>query len=128
MPLIEARRPAWVSAGGELVALDEQDRGDWDAALIAEGHRLVRECLAAATAGVAPGRYQILTAINALHTSARDMGDTDRSGRRPLRATRPPRPVADHRPQPGRHGRRTRRPGGGDGRRRPPSRGLPHLR
>ncbi|MFI7462223.1 RNA polymerase sigma factor [Nonomuraea sp. NPDC049646] len=77
MLLTEARRPARVSAGGELVALDEQDRGAWDAAMIAEGHRLVRERLAAAAAGVAPGRYQILAAINAVHTSARDMRDTD---------------------------------------------------
>jgi RNA polymerase sigma-70 factor, ECF subfamily len=77
MLLIEARRPARVSASGELVALDEQDRGSWDTALIAEGHRLVRERLAAAAAGVAPGRYQILAAINAVHTSARDMLDTD---------------------------------------------------
>ena len=28
-------------------------------------------------AGVAPGRYQILAAINAVHTSARDVRDTD---------------------------------------------------
>jgi RNA polymerase sigma-70 factor (ECF subfamily) len=34
----------------------------------------VRERLAA---GVAPGRYQILAAINAVHTSARDVRDTD---------------------------------------------------
>ena len=74
MLLTEARRSARVSAGGELVTLDEQDRGAWDAALIAEGHRLVRERLAA---GVAPGRYQILAAINAVHTSARDVRDTD---------------------------------------------------
>jgi RNA polymerase sigma-70 factor (ECF subfamily) len=74
MLLIEARRAARVSASGELVALDEQDRGAWDAAMIAEGHRLVRERLAA---GVAPGRYQILAAINAVHTSARDVRDTD---------------------------------------------------
>ena len=77
MLLTESRRNARVSAGGELVALDEQDRGSWDAALIAEGHRLVRERLAAAAAGIAPGRYQILAAINAVHTSARDMRDTD---------------------------------------------------
>ena len=77
MLLIEARRTARVSASGELVTLDEQDRGRWDAALIAEGHRLVRERLAAAAAGVAPGRYQILAAINAVHTSARDVRDTD---------------------------------------------------
>ncbi|MCO5986126.1 RNA polymerase sigma factor [Actinoallomurus spadix] len=77
MLLTEARRPARVSAGGELVALAEQDRGAWDTGLIAEGHRLVRERLAAAAAGAAPGRYQILAAINAVHTSARDMRDTD---------------------------------------------------
>jgi RNA polymerase sigma-70 factor (ECF subfamily) len=77
MLLIEARRDARVSRGGELVALGEQDRGAWDAALIAEGHRLVRERLAAAATGVAPGRYQILAAINAVHTSARDVRDTD---------------------------------------------------
>ena len=74
MLLTEARRPARVSASGELVTLDEQDRGSWDAALIAEGHRLVRERLAS---GVAPGRYQVLAAINAVHTSARDIRDTD---------------------------------------------------
>jgi RNA polymerase sigma-70 factor, ECF subfamily len=77
MLLTEARRTSRVSANGELIALDEQDRGAWDAALIAEGHRLVRDRLAAAAAGVAPGRYQILAAINAVHTSARDMRDTD---------------------------------------------------
>ncbi len=74
MVLTDARRAARVSAGGELVALGEQDRGTWDVAMVAEGHRLVRERLAS---GVAPGRYQILAAINAVHTSARDVRDTD---------------------------------------------------
>jgi len=74
MLLTEARRTARVSANGELVTLGEQDRGTWDAALIAEGHRLVRERL---VARVAPGRYQILAAISAVHTSARDVRDTD---------------------------------------------------
>jgi RNA polymerase sigma-70 factor (ECF subfamily) len=74
MLLTEARRTARVSASGELVPLDEQDRRAWDAALIEEGHGLVRERLAA---GEAPGRYQILAAINAVHTSAREMRDTD---------------------------------------------------
>ncbi len=74
MVLSDARRTARVSAGGELVTLDEQDRGAWDATLIAEGHRLVRERLAS---GAAPGRYQLLAAINAVHTSAREMRDTD---------------------------------------------------
>ena len=74
MLLTEARRTARVSATGELVTLAEQDRGTWDAALIAEGHGLVRERLAAR---VAPGPYQILAAIGAVHTSARDVRDTD---------------------------------------------------
>ncbi|MBV1856533.1 RNA polymerase sigma factor [Catellatospora tritici] len=74
MLLTEARRPARVSAGGELVTLGEQDRGAWDRALIAEGHALVRARLAT---GQAPGRYQILAAINAVHTDARDIRDTD---------------------------------------------------
>jgi RNA polymerase sigma-70 factor (ECF subfamily) len=76
MLLTKARRTVRVSGSGELVTLDEQDRRAWNAALIAEGHRLVRERLAAA-AGVAPGRYQILAAISAVHTSARDIRDTD---------------------------------------------------
>lgn len=74
MLLTEARSTARVSASGELVTLVEQDRGTWDAALIAEGHQLVRERLAAR---IAPGRYQILAAISAVHTSARDVRDTD---------------------------------------------------
>ena len=65
MLLIEARRSARVSSLGELVPLPEQDRGVWDGALISEGHALVRERLAS---GVAPGRYQLLAAINAVHT------------------------------------------------------------
>jgi RNA polymerase sigma-70 factor (ECF subfamily) len=74
MLLIEARRTARVAATGELVRLDEQDRELWDASLVAEGHRLVRERLAA---GQAPGRYQILAAINAVHASANHARDTD---------------------------------------------------
>jgi RNA polymerase sigma-70 factor (ECF subfamily) len=74
MLLTEARRAARVSPSGELVTLDEQDRGAWDRELIAEGHALVRARLAS---GQAPGRYQILAAINAVHTDARDVRDTD---------------------------------------------------
>jgi RNA polymerase sigma-70 factor, ECF subfamily len=78
MLLTEARRAARVSASGELVTLDQQDRGAWDAELIAEGHALIRERLAAVSAGQGrPGRYQILAAINAVHTSVRDVRDTD---------------------------------------------------
>ena len=74
MLLTEARRTARLSARGELVPLGEQDRGAWDRALIAEGHALVRARLAS---GQAPGRYQVLAAINAVHTDARDARDTD---------------------------------------------------
>jgi RNA polymerase sigma-70 factor (ECF subfamily) len=74
MLLIEARRTTRVSAHGELVTLDQQDRGSWDLALIEEGHALVRERLAS---GEAPGRYQVMAAINAVHTDARDARDTD---------------------------------------------------
>ena len=78
MLLIEARRSARVSADGELVPLTEQERGAWDRALIEEGHRLVRERLDAVALGDgAPGRYQVLAAINAVHTDARDARDTD---------------------------------------------------
>jgi RNA polymerase sigma-70 factor (ECF subfamily) len=70
--LTEARRTARVRHG-QLVPLDEQDRGAWDRALIGEGHALVRECLAINR----PGRYQILAAINAVHTDAPTSSDTD---------------------------------------------------
>jgi RNA polymerase sigma-70 factor, ECF subfamily len=70
--LIEARREARVR-GGELVRLDDQDRGGWDRSLIAEGHELVRECLEINR----PGRYQILAAINAVHTDAPTADATD---------------------------------------------------
>ncbi|HEX3191766.1 MAG TPA: DUF6596 domain-containing protein, partial [Streptosporangiaceae bacterium] len=72
MLLTEARRRTRV-AGGELIPLHEQDRGGWDRELIAEGHELVRECLQRNQ----PGRYQILAAINAVHTDARDVRATD---------------------------------------------------
>ncbi len=78
MLLTEARAAARVSASGELVRLDEQDRGAWDRALIAEGIALVGERLEAVAHGeAAPGRYQILAAINAVHTSVPDARDTD---------------------------------------------------
>ena len=74
MLLTEARHPARVSTTGELVPLGEQDRGRWSKDLIDEGHRLVRERLAS---GIAPGRYQLLAAVNAVHTDAREARDTD---------------------------------------------------
>jgi RNA polymerase sigma-70 factor (ECF subfamily) len=70
--LTEARREARVRHG-QLVPLGEQDRAGWDRALISEGHELVRECLAINR----PGRYQLLGAINAVHTDAPTASDTD---------------------------------------------------
>ena len=78
MLLIEGRRPARVAPTGELVRLDEQDRTAWDRPMLAEGHALVRARLAAVAAGgPPPGRYQILAAINAVHTAAADARATD---------------------------------------------------
>ncbi|WFE47874.1 RNA polymerase sigma factor [Verrucosispora sp. WMMD1129] len=62
--LTEARRPARLGPGGELVPLPDQDRSLWDRALIAEGHDLVRRCLRRNR----PGPYQIQAAISAVHT------------------------------------------------------------
>ncbi|MEV5070354.1 sigma-70 family RNA polymerase sigma factor [Microbacterium sp. LMI12-1-1.1] len=78
MLLADARRIARVSHTGELVTLDEQDRGAWNRALVVEGHSLVRERIGAVAAGaVPPGRYQLLAAINAVHTDAPSARDTD---------------------------------------------------
>jgi RNA polymerase sigma-70 factor (ECF subfamily) len=78
MLLTDARRAARVSHLGELVTLDEQDRSAWNRALIIEGHALVRERIAAVAVGEEPpGRYQLLAAINAVHTAAPSARDTD---------------------------------------------------
>jgi RNA polymerase sigma-70 factor, ECF subfamily len=70
--LIDARREARV-VDGRLVPLDEQDRARWDAALIAEGHGLVRECLRRNR----PGHYQLLAAVQAVHADAPTYAETD---------------------------------------------------
>jgi len=73
MLLTDARRAARVDAAGVLVTLDRQDRSLWDRELIAEGHALVRECLRRNR----PGHYQLLAAVNAVHTDAAAAADTD---------------------------------------------------
>jgi RNA polymerase sigma-70 factor (ECF subfamily) len=72
MLLTQARRSTRL-ADGALVPIHEQDRGRWDRELVAEGHDLVRECLARGR----PGQYQLLAAINAVHTDAPAAADTD---------------------------------------------------
>ncbi len=77
MLLSEARRTSRF-AGGDLVPLRDQDRSGWDRDLIAEGHDLVRDCLARErVTGRPPGRYQLLAAVNAVHTDAADASHTD---------------------------------------------------
>jgi RNA polymerase sigma-70 factor (ECF subfamily) len=73
MLLHDARREARVGAAGELILLDDQDRGRWDAERIAEGRALV----AAALTERRPGPYQLQAAIAALHDEAATPADTD---------------------------------------------------
>ena len=74
MLLHEARRPARYDATGDLVLLEDQDRGLWDTAMIAEGLALVEPALKAATP---PSPYAVQAAIAALHAQARTPEATD---------------------------------------------------
>jgi RNA polymerase sigma-70 factor (ECF subfamily) len=76
MLLHHARRDARVSADGELVMLEDQDRSTWDAALIAEGVELAQRALGRRESPV-PGPYAIQAAIAALHGEAARAADTD---------------------------------------------------
>ncbi len=71
--LTRSRTAARTAPDGSLVLLADQDRGRWDAALIAEGCDLVRACLRQAR----PGPYQLQAAIAAVHASAATAADTD---------------------------------------------------
>ncbi|MGU9819969.1 RNA polymerase sigma factor [Pseudomonas sp. LF090] len=73
MLLHESRRAARTSADGELVLLDEQDRGLWDASLIAEGCALVEQALSTRRFGP----YCLQAAIAAVHAEAPSAGATD---------------------------------------------------
>jgi len=73
MLLTEARRAARTASDGSLTRLADQDRSLWDRDLIDEGQSLVRTCLRRN----APGPYQIQAAINAVHSDARTVSDTD---------------------------------------------------
>ena len=78
MLLHNARRPARVSSDGSLVSLREQDRSLWDRTQMDEGFALVRACLARRRAGgIAPGVFQIQSAIAAVHSDAATAADTD---------------------------------------------------
>jgi RNA polymerase sigma-70 factor (ECF subfamily) len=73
MLLIDARRAARVSADGSLVRLADQDRRQWNRAMIREGQALVRHCIARND----PGPYQSQEEINAVHSDAPTAVDTD---------------------------------------------------
>ena len=73
MLLHESRREARADAAGELILLDEQDRGRWNRAHIEEGSALVREALSSQRAGA----YSIQAAIAAVHAEAPAPADTD---------------------------------------------------
>jgi RNA polymerase sigma-70 factor (ECF subfamily) len=71
--LIQSRAAARTGPGDALVVLAEQDRTLWDRELIAEGQAIVRACLRRNQ----PGPYQIQAAINAVHSDAASIADTD---------------------------------------------------
>jgi RNA polymerase sigma-70 factor (ECF subfamily) len=64
--LTESRRASRNGADGSLVLLGEQDRTQWDRALIHEGQAILRRCLGRNQ----PGPYQLQAAINAVHADA----------------------------------------------------------
>jgi RNA polymerase sigma-70 factor (ECF subfamily) len=71
--LTHSRTPARMAPGHPLVLLPDQDRSQWDQALIAEGQDLVRRCLRRNQ----PGPYQIQAAIAAVHSAAPTAAQTD---------------------------------------------------
>jgi RNA polymerase sigma-70 factor (ECF subfamily) len=73
MLLHDARRDARVTAAGDLVLLEEQDRARWDAAQIREGLALVGAVLRAGE----PDAYALQAAIAAVHAGAARAVDTD---------------------------------------------------
>lgn len=69
----ESRRPARLTAEGEIVLLADQDRQLWRRDLIAEGRALVERAFA--TRHIGP--YTLQAAIAALHADAAHADDTD---------------------------------------------------
>lgn len=73
MLLTDARRAARSGPAGELIPLDEQDRGCWDTLLIQEGIELVWNAMKHGRVGP----YQLQAAIAALHDQAASTEQTD---------------------------------------------------
>jgi RNA polymerase sigma factor (sigma-70 family) len=73
MLLTDSRRAARAKPNGELIPLEEQDRGLWDREAIDEGVALLADAL-----GRGPvGEYQLQAAIAAEHATATRAEDTD---------------------------------------------------
>lgn len=78
MLFTEARATARLTADGELVTLEEQDRTLWDHRAIEEARALGERAFARLEAvRSAPGRYLLMAAISAEHASAPHARDTD---------------------------------------------------
>ncbi len=75
MLLHDSRRETRLDDAGDIVLLDEQDRGRWDRAQIEEGAALVEAALR--QSGRPPGQYALQAAIAAVHAQARTAADTD---------------------------------------------------
>jgi RNA polymerase sigma-70 factor, ECF subfamily len=73
MLLQESRRAARATSGGDLVILEEQDRGAWDRGLITEGVAMVERALASRRFGP----YTLQAAIAAVHAEAPSASATD---------------------------------------------------
>jgi RNA polymerase sigma-70 factor, ECF subfamily len=73
MLLHHSRRHARVGRDGELITLEEQDRGRWDKVEIQEGLRLLESALRRRQVGP----YQLQAAIAACHARAGSAADTD---------------------------------------------------
>ena len=76
MLLHDSRRQARVDAPGELVALDDQNRAQWDRGRIREGERLLEDALRRRRPG-SGGIYVLQAAIAALHATAPSPQETD---------------------------------------------------
>jgi RNA polymerase sigma-70 factor (ECF subfamily) len=83
MLLQHARAPARFDAQGQVVLLEDQDRGLWDGKLVAEGLALIDKAMRHRQ----PGGYQVQAAIAALHARAPRFEDTDWRGVERLYAT-----------------------------------------
>ncbi len=96
--LQDSRRNARITADGDLIPLEEQDRGLWNRAAITEGCNLVREALQSGHFGA----YTLQAAIAPCHAEARTAQETRLVGDcRSLRRAAAAGTLADRRIEPG---------------------------